>query len=232
MRPGLILKTMLVGLLLLAPAGAASNSVFKSGIAGSHGFSFFPFWQQVLTDMAAAQTHATPVALRTDPQQCANERVCIPAAWITFLDSVRNKPRLAQLNAVNQWANAKPYSEDLANWGVSDYWETPGQFLARGGDCEDYAIIKYFSLVQLGFSPDDLRIVIAQDTNLNAFHAVLVARVEGTAWLLDNQLQQVVPMDIAVHYVPVYSLNERGWWMHSAPRISLGNVTISAGGTN
>ncbi|HEY0283228.1 MAG TPA: transglutaminase-like cysteine peptidase [Rhizomicrobium sp.] len=235
MRSVSILKMMVVGLLLMAPTIAFANSVFKSGIAGSHGFLFFPFWQQVLTDMAAAQPNATFVATRTGPAQaqpCANERTCIPAAWISFLDGIRNKPRLAQLNAVNLWANAKPYVEDWAGWRVADYWETPGEFLARGGDCEDYAITKYFSLVRLGFSPDDLRIVIVNDTNLNVFHAVLVARVEGGIWLLDNQLQQTVPMDIAVQYVPVYSLNERGWWIHSVPKIKLGNVTIAAGGAN
>ncbi len=232
MRPIAILQTMMVGVLLMAPAGAAS-SVFKSGLAGSHGFAFFPFWQQVLTDVAAAQPQA--VAAHSDParaQPCANERSCIPAAWISFLDSIRNKPRLAQLNAVNLWANARPYVEDWTNWHAADYWETPGQFLAKGGDCEDYAIIKYFSLVRLGFSPDDLRIVIVNDTNLNVFHAILAARIDGGVWLLDYQLQQSVPMDIAIQYVPVYSLNERCWWMHSQPKINIGSVTISAGGTN
>jgi predicted transglutaminase-like cysteine proteinase len=226
---------MIVGLLLMAPADAAAPSVFKSGIAGSHGFAFFPFWQQVLSDEAAAQPQIRPAAAHSDPAHappCANERSCIPAAWTSFLDSIRNKPRLAQLNAVNLWANAKPYVEDWVNWHVADYWETPGEFIARGGDCEDFAIVKYFSLVRLGFSPDDLRIVVVNDTNLNVFHAVLAARVDGGVWLLDNQLQQTVPMDIAVQYIPVYSLNERGWWMHSQPKINIGNVTISAGRAN
>jgi len=226
---------MIAGLILLAPMSARADSVFKSGIAGSHGFSFFPFWQQVLTDMATAQAHAVPVTARTDPahaQQCANERTCIPGVWISFLDSIKNKPRMAQLNAINLWANAKPYVEDWVNWRVADYWETPGQFVARGGVCKDYAIIKYFSLVRLGFSPDDLRVVVVADTNLDAFHAVLAVRTDGNVWLLDNQLAQVVPMDIAVQYVPIYSLNERGWWLHSLPKFNIGNVTIAAGGAN
>jgi predicted transglutaminase-like cysteine proteinase len=118
----------------------------------------------------------------------------------------------------------------MVNWHVPDYWETPGEFLARGGECKDYAVIKYYSLVRLGFSPDDLRIVVLNDTNINAFHAVLAVRLDGGVWLLDNQLQQVVPMDVAVQYAPIYSLNEHGWWLHSIPKIELGNVTIAAGG--
>lgn len=227
MRPVAILQKMLLALAVCAPMSAHA-SVFDTGAGGTRNFALFPFWQKVLADMAAAQ----PQPVSADPAHpaaCANERRCVPAAWINFLNGIRKLPRRAQLEAVNQWADARPYVEDTQNWGVSDYWETPGEFLARGGDCEDYAITKYFSLVRLGFSPDDLRIVIVDDTNLNVFHAVLAVRSEGTVWLLDNQLPHVAPMDVAVQYVPVYSLNEHGWWMHTMPRITIGNVVISAG---
>jgi predicted transglutaminase-like cysteine proteinase len=230
MRSALFGKIAILALILLAPSAAHASTVFQSGTAGGRNFALFPFWQQVISDMAIAQ--AEPVALHADPahpQKCAMERLCVPAAWTGFLDSIRKKSRKEQIEAVNAWANARPYVEDSQNWHVSDYWETPGQFLAHGGDCEDYAIAKYFSLTRLGMSVDDMRIVIVDDTNLNAFHAVLAVRAEGTVWLLDNQLQHVVPMDVAVQYVPIYSLNEHGWWMHSMPKITLGNVVISAG---
>jgi predicted transglutaminase-like cysteine proteinase len=230
MRSVSFFQKVILALFLLAPVSAQASSVFQTGTAGGRNFALFPFWQQVMTDMAIAQPE--PVVAHPDaahPQKCANERLCIPSAWTSFLDTVRKKSRREQLEAVNSWANARPYVEDFQNWHVSDYWETPSQFLAHGGDCEDYAIAKYFSLVRLGFSADDMRIVIVDDTNLNVFHAVLAVRSEGTVWLLDNQLQHIAPMDVAVQYVPVYSLNEHGWWMHSMPKITLGNVVISAG---
>jgi predicted transglutaminase-like cysteine proteinase len=214
--------------LIFAPADAHAANVFQSGVPGSHGFAFFPFWQQVLTDMSPARLQAP----QPQTNSCPNERNCVPAAWTTFLDSVRKLSRHDQLDAVNRWANARPYVEDIVNWGTSDYWETPAQFLSHGGDCEDYAIAKYFSLVKLGFSPDDLRIVIVDDTNMNVFHAVLAVRSDNNVWLLDNQLPQIVPMSLAVQYVPVYSLNERSWWMHSLPKINLGNIVIAAGSPN
>jgi len=230
MRSVSFFQKVILALLLFAPVSAQASSVFQSGTGGGRNFTLFPFWQQVITDMAMAQPEA--VVAHPDaahPQRCANERLCIPTAWTSFLDGIRKLPRRDQLNAVNAWANTRPYVEDIQNYHVSDYWATPAQFLAHGGDCEDYAIAKYFSLVRLGFSADDLRIVIVDDTNLNVFHAVLAVRSEGNVWLLDNQLQHVVPMDIAVQYVPIYSLNEHGWWMHSMPKITLGNVVISAG---
>ena len=48
------------------------------------------------------------------------------------------------------------YLEDLANYGLPDYWATPLQFLDRDGDCEDYAIAKFVSLRELGFAADEL----------------------------------------------------------------------------
>jgi predicted transglutaminase-like cysteine proteinase len=231
MRFAPFLKALIVAL-LLAPSSAYAGSLFQSGVPGSHGFAYFPFWQQVLNDMAVPEQPSAAHADAAHVPQCVSMRKCVPVAWTTFLDSIRKQPRRAQLSAVNQWANAKPYVEDIVNWHVADYWATPGEFIVRGGDCEDYAITKYFSLVRLGFSPDDLRIVIVNDVNLNAFHAVLAVRDEGTTWLLDNQLQQVVSMDVAVQYQPIYSLNEHGWWLHSMPKISLGNVTIAAGGNS
>jgi predicted transglutaminase-like cysteine proteinase len=220
-----LIRSAAILMLFLAPANASATSVFQSGLSGGRGFAFFPFWQQVLTDMTTAELRANSAR----PQPCSTERTCIPAAWTTFLDSVRKLPQREQLDAVNKWANARPYVEDWVNWHVPDYWETPGEFLARGGDCEDYAIAKYFSLVRLGFSPDDLRLVIVNDLNLKQFHAVLAVRSGNAVWLLDNQLPQVVPMDIAVQYAPIYSLNERGWWIHSIPKITVGNLTIAAG---
>ncbi len=230
MRSVSFFQKVILALFLFAPVSAQASSVFQTGTPGGRTFTLFPFWQQVISDMAIAQSEA--VAAHPDaahPQKCATERLCIPVAWTSFLDSIRKLPRHDQLNAVNAWANTRPYVEDIQNYHVSDYWATPGQFLARGGDCEDYAITKYYSLMRLGFSTDDLRIVIVDDTNLNVFHAVLAVRSDNNVWLLDNQLQHVVPMEIAVQYVPIYSLNEHGWWMHSMPKITLGNVVISAG---
>jgi predicted transglutaminase-like cysteine proteinase len=140
------------------------------------------------------------------------------AEWTAFIRSTAKLPRSKQLEAVNDWANAHRYVEDWASWGLPDYWETPREFLARGGDCEDFAIIKYFTLTALGFSPDDLRILVVNDTNLQIFHAVLAVRqAKGEPLLLDNQAKEVVPLSVAPQYRLIYSLNEKGWWMAPAP---------------
>jgi predicted transglutaminase-like cysteine proteinase len=244
------IKAFLVAASLCGAAQAHAAPLFDNGTARYADFALLPFWQKVLTDtptadISAAETapvHAVAVASTADtttaaqqtavniglPAGCIEERHCAPAEWLTFLAAQTDQPRRAQLDAVNRWANAKPYVEDWVNWQVGDYWETPGEFIARGGDCEDFAIAKYFSLVRLGFPVHDLRIVVVSDTRTHGFHAVLAVRLDGTVWLLDNLLPAAVPMESQPQYVPVYSLNAEGWWMHSNPTIQLAGITITA----
>ncbi len=66
---------------------------------------------------------------------------------ITFKDSKLNQFRGMGLSskvvAVNEYVNNFRYIEDKDNFGKSDYWATPTEFFARGGDCEDFAVEKY-----------------------------------------------------------------------------------------
>lgn len=209
-----------------------------SGAAPMADFQLFPFWKKVLVDMAeatpagqppqlqpvsftGASTPLPPASPAPAGSSCADERHCIPAAWTDFLASLKGLDSRAQMEAVNRWANARPYVEDIANWGLPDYWETPGEFIAHGGDCEDFAIAKYFSLVRLGFAARDLRITIVSDTRAHDFHAVLVANVGGTEWVLDNQIAEMVPLASQPQYTPIYALNEQGWWLQSRPVIQI-----------
>jgi len=139
---------------------------------------------------------------------------CHLAEWGRFLDSIRGLDRLRQMAEVNRYMNQKRYVIDPVNYGIDDYWATPLQFLAKNGDCEDYAIAKFFSLRALGFENDALRIVIVDDLNLKIPHAILVVYLDGVPMLLDNQVAQVVRAEAIRHYRPIYSVNESFWWFH------------------
>jgi predicted transglutaminase-like cysteine proteinase len=208
----------------LSPAAA----VFPAPAAGiAQPTALVPAMLTTIPPMTVSRMATAPL-IQDSGQPCADERHCIPKVWTDFLAGTRGLAPRAQLEAVNNWANAKPYVEDITNWGLPDYWETPGEFIAHGGDCEDYAIAKYFSLVRLGFAPDDLRIVIVSDSVAHDFHAVLVARIDDTDWLLDNQLSEVTALSAKPQYTPIYSLNQQGSWMHSSPVISLGAGLVIA----
>ena len=134
--------------------------------------------------------------------------------WEKFLTPLRSKGKKAQLEEVNRFMNRAPYIADPRNYLVPDYWATPRQFMNRNGDCEDYAIAKYMSLRALGWTNENLRILVLQDLNLRVAHAVLIAYSNGKAYLLDNQIEQVVATTSVRHYQPIYSVNEDNWWLH------------------
>ncbi|MCH7550577.1 MAG: transglutaminase-like cysteine peptidase [Proteobacteria bacterium] len=140
---------------------------------------------------------------------------CHFAAWRRFLDSLDGLDRTAQLEAVNRYMNRKRYVLDPRNYGVRDYWAAPGQFLSRDGDCEDYAITKYMTLRDLGFSTKQLRVVAVKDLNLKIGHAILIVFLGGgKTYLLDNQIKKVVDSRTVRHYKPVFSLNKDYLWRH------------------
>lgn len=154
---------------------------------------------------------------RSPENPCASEPGsgdCRVAEWQAFVAGLSNRSRQEQMIAVNAYLNRIAYIEDRQNYGVTDYWATPREFLVRGGDCEDFAIAKYASLRALGFSASQLRILVLQDETLKTPHAVLVVYVDGKVHMLDNQIKKVVDANSAQHYRPLFSLNERSWWMH------------------
>jgi len=169
------------------------------------GFEIFPLW----TGALQRHGHETPQEKRCPDNDCPSIE-----DWQHFLQTLNERPAQAQISAVNAYANRHPYVLDIDNYGVPDYWATVRQFIVRDGDCEDYAITKYTSLRQLGVSPDTMRIVVVQDTNLRIAHAVLAIYTANDILILDNQIPEITSHRAIAHYVPVYSINERNWWMH------------------
>jgi predicted transglutaminase-like cysteine proteinase len=139
---------------------------------------------------------------------------CPYDTWDVFIDKLGKQSVRKQIEVVNRHMNEARYIIDPINWGVEDYWATPGQFFFKEGDCEDYAIVKYMTLRRLGFDKDKMRIVVLQDLNLAIAHAVLVVQYKGQNLVLDNQISGVVKASSIHHYKPFYSINETAWWLH------------------
>ena len=83
--------------------------------------------------------------------------------------------------------------------------------MQRGGDCEDYAVAKYFLLRELGFPAEDMRVLVTYDRSVRAHHAVLaVRREDGSSWLLE--LDNTIVKGNQWGYRFIYALNEEGIW--------------------
>lgn len=131
------------------------------------------------------------------------------------LAGLAGKSQAEVIEGVNSFYNKVRYIEDKNNWGASDYWATPAEFTSRGGDCEDYVIAKYAALKKLGFTEDQLRLVVLQDTWKGIPHAILVVYSDDGAKFLDNQYKEVKDVAGFDRYRPVYSINRTGWWRHT-----------------
>lgn len=121
---------------------------------------------------------------------------------------------MSQVEGINAFFNHLTYVEDSENWQQKDYWATPFEMFARGGDCEDYAIAKYLALKELGISEHSMRIVIVMDNNLGILHAVLEVRLNDTRYILDNQISTVIEEEKIAHYTPIYGINTQQWWAY------------------
>ena len=69
---------------------------------------------------------------------------------------------------------------DETQWGVPDHWSHPLETLrSNSGDCEDYAIVKYATLLAAGLSKETLKIVVLRNRLPNEDHALVAVRIES-----------------------------------------------------
>lgn len=197
-----------IGTAYAAPKAKAEPSIFGTVEIRKTDLAPFPKWTGALERFKQERT------ANRGPCKSSPERACTYKTWAKFINGAKDLDAMAKLRAVNDFMNRARYVVDEINWGVKDYWATPGQFFAQFGDCEDYAIAKYMSLRALGFDVAQLRIVVLQDLNLKVAHAILAVEIDGQTWILDNQIKRVIEEERIRHYRPVYSVNEQSWWLH------------------
>lgn len=123
------------------------------------------------------------------------------------------------IEATNAFWNRTPYFDDPAHWGVPDYWATPVETLgSNGGDCEDYAFGKYFTLRELGIPARKLRITYVRAAGWDVSHMVLAyyPEVDADPLILDNLTGAILPASRRTDLEPVYSFNDDDLWTADA----------------
>lgn len=122
-----------------------------------------------------------------------------------------------KLKKINSFINEKTvFVNDTDLYGVKDYWATPVEFLSRGaGDCEDYAIAKYFSLKMMGISEEKLRIAYVKALQYNIFHMVMLyySNPGAEPLILDNLVTTIKPASERRDLLPIFTFNGAGLWL-------------------
>ena len=188
-----------------------------------HGLAF---WRHLLLACALVLAALAPrawdiermarAAQRLGPQAAQGVRVLQPV-----LASLAEADDAARLDAVNRFFNRRiVFADDTQVWRVDDHWASPLETLQQGmGDCEDYAIAKYFSLLALGMPASQLRLVyvrlqIGGPGGASQPHMVLAyyASAHAEPLILDNLIGDIRPASRRPDLTPVFSFNSEGLW--------------------
>lgn len=141
-------------------------------------------------------------------------------AWRTLIGNASSLQDNEKLKRVNDFFNRNMrFGEDIDIWNQADYWATPMESIGQGaGDCEDFAIAKYFTLREAGVAPVKLRLIyVRASTGATAgapsvAHMVLAyyAQPEAEPLVLDNLIGEIRPASRRPDLVPVFSFNSDG----------------------
>ncbi len=138
-------------------------------------------------------------------------------AWLSIMATATKLSPQEKLVKVNTFFNQLQFIDDIKLWGEENYWATPIEFIgANGGDCEDFAIAKYFSLLELGIADEKMRITMVKSLTLNQYHMVVAYYPTPGAvpLILDNIDGEIKPATQRNDLLPVYSFNGKQLWLN------------------
>ena len=155
---------------------------------------------------------------RYGPLGAAGERIL---AWGRLIESSGELTEADKLQTVNAFFNRQlHFVDDNRTWRQTDYWATPVESLVKGaGDCEDYAIAKYFTLRRLGVSSEKLRITYVKALVQGQAHMVLTyyGSPDAEPLVLDNLIDEIRPASQRPDLLPVYAFNAAGLYLPGRP---------------
>lgn len=164
--------------------------------------------------------------IQTVQQRYGGNAGAVVRDWNNALAVFHGGSEQQKLKDVNEYFNRKLRFEDDARlWGQNDYWATPIEALLKGaGDCEDYAIAKYFSLKFLGVPVEKLRITYVRarigggGSNVVQAHMVLTyyPAPDAEPMVLDNLVSEIRPASRRGDLLPIFSFNSEGVWAGGA----------------
>ncbi|WP_372760495.1 transglutaminase-like cysteine peptidase [Pseudoalteromonas sp.] len=167
-------------------------------------------------------------------QQYGDDSEKLIKLWLKFINKASQENEWRQLHLVNNFFNQHiKYRTDLQLWKKTDYWATPIETLAVGmGDCEDYVIAKYLTLIALGVNEQKIRFMYVRQTTVNEPHMVLIYfnQPNETPFVLDNFNKQLLAATERKDLTPIYSFNGHGLWL--AKSKGLGNKVKNSPGVS
>lgn len=136
--------------------------------------------------------------------------------WEKLINTNQGQNELIKLKMVNNFFNQITYKSKEDKWSDRNSWLTPIDLLASAsGNCEDFSLAKYYTLVKMGVPISKLRVSYVKLLTLNQPHMVLTYYETPTAepLILDNVRTYILFASERPDLQPVYSFNGDGLWM-------------------
>ncbi len=153
-------------------------------------------------------------------------------AWRKLVEESRDLSDQEKLNKVNTFFNRRIlYQTDMEIYKQEDYWASPLEFMGRGtGDCEDFAIAKYMTLLALGIKNENLRLAYVRFKSGNTApiaHMVLgyYADPADEPVILDNMVTSIRPASMQTDLQPAFSYHSDCLWVGGASTSSADPTT-------
>lgn len=170
--------------------------------------------------LLALSAAAIDAARQSARAQAAASAVPLLRDWARVLDDDRQQAIDLKLRKVNEFFNRRiEFADDHSVWGRSDYWATPFDMMTKGqGDCEDFVIAKYFSLLDMGVPDHQLRLIYVRARFGGPASAVQQAHMvlayypspDADPLILDNLITEIRPAARRPDLAPVFSFNRQG----------------------
>lgn len=158
--------------------------------------------------------------------------------WMKQFDGLKGKDIAEKARAVDAAIDTQiTYATDPETSQKADYWSSPMETLQiKKGDCEDFAILKYYTLRELGVPADKMFVVAVGKDGGELDHATLMVNTRDVSFLrsqwegfkqkvfnstpdshyviLDNDNSPDGKLVEArdSHYEAHYAMNEKGLW--------------------
>jgi len=157
------------------------------------------------------------------------------ADWQKMLANGKNAAEPDKLRRVNDFFNRRiAFDDDISIWGQADYWATPIELIGQGrGDCEDFSIAKYYSLLDLGIPVSKLRLVYVKARQEGPAGPILQAHMvlayyatpNADPLVLDNLNTEIRPASRRTDLAPIFSFNSAGLWQGTGNQSSKSNLS-------
>ncbi|MEM7318516.1 MAG: transglutaminase-like cysteine peptidase [Pseudomonadota bacterium] len=142
---------------------------------------------------ATASEGAFITSISASPPPSGAQNLCRQYNWACTTKasvSLSHQQEMQIVQRVNRQVNASTREvTDQSQYKMREMWALP---TTRGGDCEDFALLKKRDLIKAGIDPRKLLIATVLDTRRNA-HAVLIYRSASGDLVLDNLTNRIKP---------------------------------------